>query len=126
MEVPFKLQVDASHVGAGGVLLQEDVFGINRPVSFSRKFNEHQLNYSVVEKEALALVWSLQFEVYVGYGPAVVYTDHNPLTFLNLLHCPNQRLIRWSLFLQAYTLDIRHIKGRDNVVADALSRAPHQ
>lgn len=128
MDKAFKLQVDASHVGAGGVLLQEDEYGIDRPVSFfSRKFNRHQLNYSVVEKEALALIWSLQqFQVYVGLRPVVVYTDHNPLTFLNSLHCPNQRLIRWSLFLQSYSLEIHHIKGKDNVVADALSRAPCQ
>lgn len=54
----------------------------------------------------------------------VIYTDHNPLTFFNSLRGPNQRLIRWSLSLQAYILDIRHIKGKDNLVADALSRAP--
>ncbi|XP_030283654.1 uncharacterized protein LOC115587797 [Sparus aurata] len=121
-------QVDASHVGAGAVLVQADEQGVDRPVSFfSKKFNRHQVNYSVVEKEALALVWALQhFAVYVesGVAPVVVYTDHNPLTFLHSLRCPNQRLIRWSLFLQSCNLDIRHIKGRDNVVADALSRAP--
>ncbi len=101
MDRPFKLQVDASYVGAGAVLLQEDDFAVDRPVCFfSRKFNKHQLNYSVVEKETLALIWSLQqFEVYVGSGLVVVYTDPNPLTFLNSLWCPNQRLIRWSLSL---------------------------
>uniref|UniRef100_A0A3B5QLU2 Gypsy retrotransposon integrase-like protein 1 n=1 Tax=Xiphophorus maculatus TaxID=8083 RepID=A0A3B5QLU2_XIPMA len=128
MNKSFKLQVDASHVGAGGVLLQMDVFSIERPVSFfSRKFNRHQLNYSVIEKETLALIWSLQhFEVYVGSGPLTVFTDHNPLTFLNSFRCPNQRLVRWSLFLQSFSLDIRHIKGKDNVIADALSRAQSQ
>ncbi len=125
-ERPFSLQVDASQVGAGAVLQQGNEKGMVHPVSFfSRKFNSYQLNYSVVEKEALALIWALQyFDVYVGLGqPVVVYTDHNPLTFLNSFHCPNQRLIRWSLFLQAYSLDIRHIRGSENVVADALSRA---
>ena len=34
-----------------------------------------------------------------------------------------QRLLRWSLTLAEYNLDIRHIRGRDNVIADALSRA---
>lgn len=123
---PFMIQVDASQFGAGAVLLQEDGQGLTRPVSFfSKKFNRYQLNYSVIEKEALALVWSLQhFEVYVGGRPLVVYTDHNPLTFLQSFKCPNQRLMRWSLFLQAYALEIRHIKGVDNVIADALSRAP--
>lgn len=124
----FMLQVDVSQVGAGVVLLQGDDQGVVRPVSFfSKKFNRYQSNYSVIEKEALALVWALQhFEVYVGgaRAPLVVFTDHNPLTFLWSLRCPNQRLIRWSLFLQAYDLDIRHIKETDNVIADALSCAP--
>lgn len=125
---PFALQVDASHVGVGAVLLQMDDLGLEKPVSFfSKKFNSYQLNYSTIEKEALALVWALQyFEVYLGSGavPVVVYTDHNPLIFLNSLQCPNQWLVRWSLFLQSHWLDIRHIKGSENVVADALSRAP--
>ncbi|KAI3352072.1 hypothetical protein L3Q82_020890 [Scortum barcoo] len=105
-----------------------EVEGVDRPICyFSKKFNAHQLNYSTIEKEALALVWALQhFEVYTssGVGPVVVYTDHNPLTFLCSLSCPNRRLMRWTLFLQSHYLDIRHIKGRDNVMADALSRAP--
>lgn len=122
----FKIEVDASYVGAGAVLLQCDDLGVDTPVCFfSRKFNRHQLNYSVIEKETLALILALQhFSVYVSSGTVVVLTDHNPLTFLNSLQCPNQRLIRWALLLQSYSLDIRHIKGRDNVVADALSRAP--
>lgn len=122
----FKIEVDASYVGAGAMLLQCDDLGVDKPVCyFSRKFNRHQLNYSVIEKETLALILALQhFSVYVGSGPVVVFTDHSPLTFLNSLQCPNQRLIRWALMLQSYSLDICHIRGRDNVVADALSRAP--
>lgn len=54
---PFTLQVDGSYVGAGAVLLQADVEGVERPVGFfSKKFNSYQLNYSVIEKEALALI----------------------------------------------------------------------
>ncbi|XP_050923269.1 uncharacterized protein LOC127139346, partial [Lates calcarifer] len=54
--VRAKLQVDASDVGAGAVLIQLDDNSVERPVSFfSRKFNSHQLNYSVIEKETLAL-----------------------------------------------------------------------
>ena len=122
----FRLEVDASLVGAGAVLLQADGAGLNKPVCFfSRKFNSHQLNYSVIEKETLALVWALHhFDVYVGSGTVVVYSDHNPLTFLSNLQSPSQRLTRWALFLQSYNLDIRHIRGLDNVVADALSRSP--
>ena len=68
--------------------------GVEHPVSFfSKKFNSYQLNYS--EKETLAIVWALQhFEVYINSSvPLTVYTDHNPLVFLNSFVCPNRRLI---------------------------------
>lgn len=58
---PFKLQVDTSKVAAGAILLQEGEDDINKPVCyFSRKFNAHQLKYSMIEKEALALTCALQ------------------------------------------------------------------
>ncbi len=103
LDRPFNLQVDASDAGAGAVLLQVDEKGVERPVSyFSKKFKGYQRNYSVIEKEALALVMALKhFDVYIGAGCLlVVYTDHNPLTFLRSLQNPNQRLMRWALFLQ--------------------------
>ena len=123
---PFKLAVDASDAAAGAVLLQDDDEGVEHPVCyFSKKFTKSQQNYSTVEKECLALVLALQhFEVYVSSSssPIVVYSDHNPLVFLHKLKDKNQRLLRWSLMLQEYSLDIRHIKGKDNVIADCLSR----
>ncbi|CAL9694039.1 unnamed protein product [Knipowitschia caucasica] len=121
---PFKVAVDASDFGAGAVLLQ-DRSGVEHPVCyFSRKFNVHQCRYSTIEKEALALILALEhFEVYVSSSdPVVVYTS-TPLVALSRMKNTNQRLMRWSLFLQAFTLDIRHIRGRDNVLADALSRS---
>ena len=78
--LPFILEVDASAVGAGAVLLQEDEQGINHPVSyFSRKFNKQQLKYSTIEKEALALLFGLQhFKVYLGSSvkPIKVMVDY--------------------------------------------------
>ncbi len=122
---PFKLEIVASAVGAGAVLLQEDVTGVDHLVCyFSRKFNKHQLNYSTIEKEALSLIALQHFEVYVGSTnlPIVVFTDHNPLTFLPRMYNQNQRLMRWALVVQNYDLEIRHKRGQENVVADALSR----
>ncbi|MDA3086465.1 RNase H-like domain-containing protein [Campylobacter sp. CS_ED1] len=122
----FKLAVDASDVGAGAVLIQEDDNGIDHPVCyFSKKFNTQQRNYSTIEKECLALILAIQhFEVYLTSSPMpiVVFSDHNPLSFLHKLKNKNQRLLRWSLMLQEYNLEIRHIKGRDNIIPDALSR----
>lgn len=123
---PFKLEVDASATGAGAVLLQDGEKDVCQPVSyFSVKFNCHQLNYSTVEKEALAFFLALQhFAVYVGssLSPVTVFIDHNPLVFLHRMYNHNQRLMRWALLVQDYNLVIKHKKGTDNIVADALSR----
>ncbi len=80
----------------------------------------------MIEKVALSLIWALQVFVYGGGGGITieVFSDHNPLTFLHSLQSPSQRLMRWILFLQPYNLIVRHIKGSDNVVADALARVP--
>lgn len=126
-ECSFKMDVDASANGAGAVLLQDDENGVEHPVGyFSKKFLKHQLNYSTIEKEALALLMALQhFEVYIGSSslPVIVFTDHNPLVFLSRMKNSNQRIMRWSLFVQDFYLEIRYKKGKDNVLADALSRS---
>ena len=113
-------------MGAGAVLLQDGDDGIEHPVSYySKKFNRHQRAYSTVEKEALALILALKhFEVYAGSSnePTLVYTDHNPLVFLNQMRNTNRRLMRWSLFLQHFNVEVRHVRGKDNVLADTLSR----
>ena len=123
----FKLAVDASDTGAGSVLVQEDGNGADHPVSyFSKKFHKHQRNYSTIEKECLSLSLALQhFEVYLtsSSSPTVVFSDHNPLIIIHKMKNKNQRLLRRSLLLQEYNLDIRHIKGKDNIISDALSRA---
>lgn len=123
---PFKLAVDASNVGAGAVLLQEDDQAIDHPVCyFSKKFYSAQKNYSTLEKELLSLILGLQhFAVYLNPSghEITVFTDHHPLKYLNEFRDKNQRLTRWSLYLQEFHLNIIHIKGKDNVIAYCLSR----
>ena len=118
---------DASDTGACSVLMQEDGNGVDHPFSyFSKKINKHQKNYSTTEKECLSLILALQhFEIYLtsSSSPIVVFSDYNPLTFIHKMKNQNQRLLRWSLLLQEYNLDIRHIKGKNNIISDALSRA---
>ena len=122
----FKLAVDASDVRIGAVLLQKDNNGIDHPVCyFSKKFNKHQKSYSTIEKECLALILPIQqFEVYLTFStsPIIVFSDHNPLSFLHKLKNKNQRLLRWSLLLQEFNIYIRHIKRKDNIIPDTLSR----
>lgn len=123
---PFKLAVDASDTGVGAVLLQEGLDNIDHPVSFfSKKLDRHQKWYSTIEKEALALIMALEhFQVYVSSAcaPVMVFTDHNPLVFLHRMRNKNRRLMSWSLRLQEYNIEIIHISGKENVLADALSR----
>ena len=77
--------MDANDTEAGAVLLQENENVLKSVCYFSKKFNTYQKNYATIEKEALGLVWALEkFSVYVASVayPVIIYTDHNPLTFL--------------------------------------------
>ena len=109
----------------GAVLLQPTDHALHPVCYVSSKFKPHQKNYSTIEKECYALLFAIdKFNVYLnGSGfPIDVYTDHNPLKFLQKMKNSNQRLMRWSLALQPYKINIHHIKGKDNVIADMLSR----
>ena len=122
---PFVLTIDASAFAMGAVLFQEHNNDL-MPISyFSRKFSETQLGYSTIERELLALVEACShFQVFLKAGfPVKVLTDHNPLVHLTRLKHTNQRLLRWSVRLQDYPLEIEHIKGKHNIMADAMSRS---
>nr|XP_050022662.1 uncharacterized protein LOC126516584 [Dermacentor andersoni] len=121
----FVVQADASDLGIGAVLLQEHE-DVLRPVAFaSRSLTPAERNYSVTERECLAIVFALRkFDHYVDGVPFVVETDHMALTWLKRLREPSGRLARWALTLQRYNFVVRYRKGSTNVVADALSRAP--
>ena len=64
------------------------------------------------------------FRSYVSSSslPIVVYSNHNRLVFLNKLKDNNQPLLRWSLMLQEFVLDIKHIKGMDSVMQVECAR----
>ena len=123
----LKLPVDANGMGIGLILLQRDNQKCFPPGRyFSRKLNQHQRAYSVIEKESLALIESLKhFEIYLSStaDQVVVYSDHNPLTFLHRMKNKNRRILSGSLLLQEFNIKIKHTTGKFNVSADALSRA---
>jgi len=92
-----------------------------RPIAHwaSRKLTASQLNYSVIEKELYAVVWSVQvFYQYVFATEVHLYSDNRPLQWLHTLTRDNQRLARWSLLLQNFSITSHFIKGTSNVVAD--------
>ena len=122
----FKLAVDASDTGAGSAWMQEDGNGVDYPVSyFSKRFTNIQ-RIPLQLRRMLSLILACQhLEVYLTSSSPhnVVFNDHNPLIFSHKMKKKNQRRLRWILLLQEYNFDIRHIKGKDNVMSNALSRA---
>ncbi|KAM7285215.1 uncharacterized protein ISCGN_032173 [Ixodes scapularis] len=121
----FVVQTDASDYGVGAVLLQEHD-GQLRPVAFaSRTLTPPERNYSVTEKEGLAVMFALKkFDLYLDGTTFVIQTNHAALTWIQRLKEPAGRLARWALTLQRYSYTVEYRKGSSNKVADALSRAP--
>lgn len=119
----FVLQTDASSVGIGAILLQEDL-GVKHPVAFaSRKLLPAERNYSTIERECLAVVWGIQkFQTFLYGVHFLLETDHQPLLYLGRAQFQNSRLMRWALAIQPYRFTINAIKGSQNVGADFLSR----
>lgn len=123
--IPFTIHVDASNKAGSGILTQEKKDKETVIHYFSRKFNKQQRKYSSVERELLALLWSVEkFKSYVGGSKFKVVTDCSAVTWLKSLKIDgSSRLSRWVLELQNYHIDFIHKKGVLNVLPDALSRA---
>ena len=122
----YTLYTDASDIGIGAVLTQNNENGTERVISYASKaFSGAEKNWSTTEKEAFAIVWSLQyFHPYV-YGRQIkVFTDHRALQWLKGMKHPNGKLARWIMKLQEYDYSVEHKPSSLMQHADALSRAP--
>lgn len=76
-----------------------------------------------MDTEALAVYEAVTRWRYMTCGTkTIIRTDHQPLVTLLKRKNVASRLLRWANELQAYNIEIEHIKGKTNVVADALSR----
>lgn len=117
----FILTTDASDFAIGAVLSQ-GIIGKDRPIAFaSRTLNKTEENYSATEKEFLAIVWAVKhFRPYLYGRKFKLYTDHQPLTYS--LTNTNNRIVRGKLALEEFDYEIIYKPGKQNTVADALSR----
>jgi hypothetical protein len=118
---PFILECDASGEGVGAVLMQN-----RHPIAYeSRKLRGPELLYTIYDKEMLAIMHALaKFRQYLVGAKFVVRTDHNSLKYFLAQKDLNERQQKWVSKIQAYNFDIEYVKGKNNVVADALSRRP--
>lgn len=122
----FVLETDASGFAIGAVLSQTDKQGNLRPVTFiSRKMNQHEANYATHEQETLAVIDALKKLRHHLHGPKVkVITDHHSIQYLSTQAQLSKRQAGWVATLAEYDLEIVYRPGKDNPVADALSRSP--
>ena len=89
----------------------------------SKTFKGAENNYFTTEKEFFVRCLE-KFRIYILGQPLTIITDNKALIFMNKCHLNNSRITRWILSIQEYNFDIIHCKGKENVVADILSRYP--
>ena len=127
---PFLLETDAFGKGLGAVLSQKQADGWYHPIAYaSRVMNETEQSYHSNKQEFLTLKWAVteQFHEYLSpYGKNrnefVVRTDNNALTYIFSSANLDAAGQCWVACLASYNFSLEYQKGKDNTVADFLSR----
>lgn len=124
-DAPTNITSDASDKAVGAVL-EQFIDHEWRPIAFfSRKLRPAETRYSAFDRELLGVYLAIRhFRWFVEGRVFHIYTDHKPITFaiLNSSTQRSPRQIRHLAFISEFTTDLRHIKGKNNAVADAFSR----
>ena len=125
--VPIAITCDASDIGLGATL-EQYVSGSWQPLAFySRQLRAAELKYSAFDRELLAIYLSIRhFRYFLEGRTFAIFTDHKPLVdaISKVADYWSARQQRHLSFISEFTTDLRHLSGKDNVVADCLSRAP--
>ena len=88
--------------------------GVEHPLAFaSHKLSGSQCAWSTIEREAYAIIWALdKFRDLVFGSKITVVCDHNPLQYIRDCAPKSAKLLRWSLALQEFDLEIKYSEGR--------------
>ncbi|TIB07156.1 hypothetical protein E3P90_04139 [Wallemia ichthyophaga] len=118
----FKVTTDASGSAVGAVLEQEEN-GETRPVAYlSQKLNGSQLNWSIRDKELYAIIVAItKWKHYLLGRSITVNTDHKTIETFRKAEF-SSRVAKWSEIWAEYDIEVKYKPGKDNKVADALSR----
>ena len=122
----YALQTDASDHGMGAVLFQIGKDGQRRIISFaSAKFKPAESRYHFNEQECLAVIWAIRrYHVYLEDCPFTLRTDSKALTWLDQMKDTKKKLTQWASYLSRLKFTVEHCPGKENELADALSRHP--
>lgn len=121
----MELSTDASRYGSGACLTQLQGDSVRVIGYASMTFSKAQVNYSTIEQELAAIRWAVRvFRCFLYGVPFVLYTDHKPLVYMSNMAQHNSRIVRTMNELAEYDFEIRFRAGKDNIIADTLSRIP--
>jgi len=122
---PIIMKTDASCIGLGCALVQE-FDGIQRPVIFiSKILKDSQRHIHIYELECFAIIWAYdKLRQYIERHKFTIQTDNEALHYLKTMKNRKSKLLRWSIEIDSWGADIVFRPGKENVEADALSRAP--
>ena len=120
----YILHTDASDFAMGAILMQEDSESNLRVIAYASKtFNDAQKNYDTTDREALAVVWALEhFNTYCEGHKYTLLTDHQALSYIKSNKNEKKRIHRLALKLSNYDVQLYYKPGKDNHMADLLSR----
>ena len=122
---PTALTTDASDTAVGAVLEQKQEKHWKHLAFFSRQLRAPERKYATFDGELLGIHLAVRHFCYFLEGREFsIYTDHNPIVAaINKKSEPwSGRQARQLAAISEFTTDIRHISGKDNIVADTLVR----
>jgi hypothetical protein len=122
----YIINTDASGRAICSILRQEnDDEKFNIISTASRVLNHAEHGYTTSQKELLSIVYALNpFKIHVHGRKTFLHTDHKSLTFLNKCVITSNRVARLMVEIGQFDVEIWHIKGVQNHLADILTRSP--
>ena len=121
---PYVLYTDASNNAYSSILCQpvdsnQDI----RQVVYFQAHSQQNRSWSATGKEAYVVLKSMQcFDYYLQCMKCTLHCDHKPLELFLSRGMKIAKLDRWVMLLQEYDITFVHIRGKDNILADAISR----
>lgn len=122
-KLPFYIPMYSSHIEVDIVLGQQEDKKLYTIYNISKNLTHAKLNYTIFEKEFLAIIYAInKFWYYIIGYPTFMHNDHTSIMYLMNKLITSSHITRWLLLIQEVDISIVDKRGKDNVVAYFLSR----